>query len=307
MDGDVAYLLGLLVARGSLVDTGDTKRIVLHFPYSSLKLTSETQQFDQETEIRLGLETIKTRLQALLDCNFEQNVLTEGVDLIAKFFHSNMMWRNLHLILDDATSYRTMHIPEVMLDSDTPRDWKREFARGYADVAGNIRSANLYVDGRNRVRLDILNYKTNWQVPVELCTLIQVHLGVPVQLITWGHPNMGREWREHQLNIFAAAFRPIGFSFRHKQALLEEFANKDIADNPAAKYTFCPGERPRRGRKPRHPEEQNREKLDERLVGKHSNAYWEICRKLGCPRRPSDEDIEQLEMEDVFELNNDAV
>jgi hypothetical protein len=26
--------------------------------------------------------------------------------------------------------------------------------------------------------------------------------------------------------------------------------------------------------------------LDNRLKGKHFNAYWQICKKLGCPRVP---------------------
>ena len=48
-------------------------------------------------------------------------------------------------------------------------------------------------------------------MPVQLCTVLEEHLAVPVQLITWGHPNMGRDFREHQLNIFAVPFGEIGF------------------------------------------------------------------------------------------------
>lgn len=65
--------------------------------------------------------------------------------------------------------------------ADTPVKYVREYLRGFADVAGNVRPANRYVDGKNRVRLDILNYPTNWRLPVQLCHLLQERLEVPVQ------------------------------------------------------------------------------------------------------------------------------
>lgn len=107
-----------------------------------------------------------------------------------------------------------------------------------------------------------------------------------MQLITWGHPNLGRGFREHQLNVFAASFLPIGFTFKHKQTILEEFAAHDAEQSPRAHYEPCPGQRPLRGGKPADDGENKAERLDARLVGQHYDAYWQICRALGCPRRP---------------------
>lgn len=176
--------------------------------------------------------------------------------------------------------------------------------RGYADVAGNIREANRYVDGRHRVRLDVLNYSTNWHVPVQLCTLLQEHLNVPVQLITWGHPNLGRKFREHQINIFAKPFLDIGFSFEHKQKILQEFAEWDDKNVKTTNYAPCPGMRNIRKRKPNDPDENNAEKLDPVLVGNHYDAYWQICKALGCMRMPDKGVQLELDFIDDTDLNN---
>jgi hypothetical protein len=115
--------------------------------------------------------------------------------------------------------------------------------------------------------------------------LIQEGVGVPVSLITWGHPNMNSEWREHQLNVYAEDFLWVGFYFDFKQTALQE-----LADINMAKFTNqikgYPGARRIGLKKPKVKEEKNAEKLPIELVGKHCNSYWEICRKLGCPRRP---------------------
>jgi hypothetical protein len=119
--------------------------------------------------------------------------------------------------------------------------------------------------------------------------LLQDHLDVPVQAITWGHPNLGREFREHQINIFAREFLKIGFSFEHKQKLLEEFASQDANDYPNARYEPCPGMRKERGKKPVDPDEANADRLDPRLLSHHFDAYWQICKALGCTRMPETE------------------
>jgi hypothetical protein len=189
------------------------------------------------------------------------------------------------MLLDGKTSFPYFSVPEILLHDDTPLEIKRDFARGYADVAGNLRPANVDWVGRHRVRLDTLNHPTNWRVPVQLCLLLQEGLGVPVQLIQWGHPNLGHQWREHQLNIYADDFVGVGFYFDYKQAVLEELAEKN-AQRGLPAVAGCPGARKKGAKKPPSQEEQNAERLDSALVGNHYDAYWQICRALGCPRRP---------------------
>ncbi len=220
----------------------------------------------------------------LLDTDIKMVRKQNGVDFIIRFMRISVAWRNLIAIVGDATTHSYFTLPHVFFRSDIPDDWKREFIRGYADVAGNVRHANRYIDGRHRVRLDVLNYSTNWEMPVQLCTLLQEQLGIPVQLITWGHPNMGRKFREHQINIFIEPFSKIGFSFAHKQTILNEFREYDKTHLKPIEYLPCPGMRKRSKSKPHDPDENNAEKLDDRLLSHHYDAYWQICHSLGCTK-----------------------
>ncbi len=285
LDGDVAYLLGLLVARGELQSSENVYRMIVHFPKGNLLAKGVKIQFDTDKEIRLGMEKIRERLIELLGADITTVDTTDSIDLIAKMTRKTISWRNINMLLDGKSSFKYFDIPEVLFANDTPTEYKREFVRGYADVGGNIRPANVDWAGRHRVRLDILNYPTNWKIAVSLCLLIQNHLGVPVPVITWGHPNMNREWREHQLNIYAEEFTSIGFYFDFKQAALLELAdvNNTRFNN---KIKGCPGARKVGTRKKKDKEEKNSERLPPELVGKHCNGYWQICRALGCSRRP---------------------
>ncbi len=285
IDGDVAYLLGLVVARGTLLETPQVRQLTIEFPFRNLTAEGIKSKFDQETAIRLGLADIRERLLELLDTDITIVRKSDSVDFVIRFLRHSMIWRNLNLLLGGKTSYQFFHIPEIFFVPELEFEVKREFVRGFADVAGNIRHANRYIDGRHRVRLDILNFKSNWELPVKLCLLLQEQLNVPVQLITWGHPNLGRDFREHQLNLFAEPFAKIGFSLEHKQKILEEFISHD-KKLERHEYHGCPGIRPLRDPKPKDRQEKSA-RLDPRLQGKHFDAYWQICKALGCPRVPA--------------------
>lgn len=296
-DADVAYLLGLITARGQILEQPSDYRIIIQFPGSAITVQGVQTTFDQPTEIKLGLLEIGNRLRTLLETDIDLPTSTESDDhtLVISFRKRNMIWRNLRLILGEASHFGSFEVPEVVRSTDTPVEYVREYLRGFADVAGNVRPANRYVDGRNRVRLDILNYPTNWRLPVQLCHLLQERLEVPVQLITWGHPNLGRDFREHQINVFAVPFLKVGFTFRHKQRVLEELAEQDTQNFPQAVYLPCLGERKISRLKSADPREQDSSRLPPELVGRHFDAYWQICRALGCPRRPAKEELTLLE------------
>lgn len=295
IDADVAYLLGLVVARGTLLETSQIRQLTIEFPFRNLEAEGIKSKFDQATAIRLGLGDIRERLLELLDTDITIVRKNDSIDFVIRFLRHSMIWRNLNLSLGGRTSYQFFQIPEILFAPELPFEVKREFVRGFADVAGNIRHANRYVDGRHRVRLDILNFKTNWELPVKLCLLLQEQLHIPVQLITWGHPNLGRDFREHQLNIFAEPFATIGFSLEHKQKILQEFIAHDKKLG-RHEYHGCPGIRPLRDAKPKDRQEKSG-RLDPRLQGKHFDAYWQICKALGCPRVPAQGSQPELVME----------
>lgn len=285
IDADVAYLAGLIVARGT-IETGNQRRLIIQFPFSKLKATGITKSYDQGKSINLGMAKIRERMEELLSTYVKVNSsFGKKVEIVADFTHNSMTWRNILLLMGEARNYHNFEIPPIIFDRDLPKDWKIEFIKGFGDVAGNVRKSNRYINKRFRVRLDVMNSPKNWVVPVQLCSLLQDHLDVPVQMISWGHPNMNRGFREHQINIFAEAYLPIGFSLEHKQEILAELAAANSEIVAKAMPAFCPGRRKIHGQKEKSNEEKNKRKLDKRLAGKHFNSYWQICGRLGCPRQ----------------------
>ena len=285
IDADFAYLLGLITERGKLSELGGVRQISIEFPYQLLEVQGIEKKFNTSISIRLGLQAIRERILNLTDADITIINKETDITLMLRFLRNTMIWRNIQVHLQGKTSYEYFSVPNIFFSDNIPRDWKREYIKEFADVAGNVRRSNRYADGANRVRLDILNYPTNWEMPVQICTLLEEHLDIPVQLVTWGHPNLGRDFREHQINIFAIPFGNIGFSLEHKQGILEEFIEHDKRDFPAKLYNPCLGRKRVRNRKLKSKRE-NDERLDERIKGQHFNSYWQICKKLGCPRTP---------------------
>ena len=286
IDADVAYLLGLITGRGRISESGGIRQITIEFPYQSLQVEGTSGSYNADTSIRLGLQLIQERLLELTGADITITPKESSVALILRFIRNTMVWRNILMHVEDRLGYEHFLVPQIFFSPDIPKDWKREYIRGFADVAGNIRHANRYISGAHRVRLDVLNYQTNWEMP---CPTLYDTGGTfnntcPVNHL--GTSEYGRDFREHQINIFAVPFGEIGFSLSHKQSILEEFIEHDQKHHPTQDYSPCLG-RKKLGKLKKKDKRESDEKLDERLQGKHFNAYWQICKKLGCPRRPS--------------------
>jgi hypothetical protein len=303
LDPDVAYLLGMLVARGTIIDREGNKKIEISFPARNLFAPGITKSFDQKKHIRQAAYGIKERLEELMEAKGRVSGLERETNISLTFIFGsrNMTWRNVRYLLSERTSQYDFQVPENIFRS--PTDIKKEFVRGVADCAGFIRQSNNYMGGKRRVYLEINN--RNWLVPVQICRLLQVDLSVPVQLIQWGHPNVrmpndpdnpSTVWaKEHQVKIFAESYLSIGFHSQYKQAILEEFADDDKEIKGSIR-PCNPNPKIRRIK----PKETHIGELSEilpaSLRGKHFDAYWQICTQLGCqqcvevPREESFED-----------------
>lgn len=286
LDLDTAYLLGLIVIRGRLLETGGDHRIVIAFPSKNLLATGVKLRFDQKKHLRLGANQIRDRLSELLGTEILVKESGKDVNFIARFLGSNMVWRNLCYILGPGRSYKELEVPKAIMDA--PEQLKLEFVRGVADAGGFIRNTNNYMGGKRRVYIEVNN--KNWALPVQLCKILQQDLAVPVQLIQWGHPNTrapgvftGSSWaKEHQIKIFAEHFIKVGFYVDYKQQILEEFVADD-ARIGGRLPPFCnPNPMVRRlVKKPKHPGESS-DYIPVSIRGKHFDSYWQICLALGC-------------------------
>lgn len=293
LDADVAYLLGLIVARGSLSETGGVKRIVIEFPFRNLKAEGIRKKIIQRDQILLSLDSTIQRIQELTESNVKKVPGKQSVSLVIESLKETMFLRNIKSLLRGKTSHYEFDIPAEIIQSDN-ENIKKEFLRGYADVAGSARAANRNRWGRHRIYLDVLN--RNWHLPIQLCHLLQDHLKVPVDTITYGHPNVrdpklreykaGRKdaWaREHQVKIFAEEFERIGFYIGHKKEILQELAEFN-RQKGYSNAEFCDPTKPIKGKqKEKHPSERSKLLPDE-IRGKHFNSYKQICIALGCPR-----------------------
>jgi hypothetical protein len=305
LDPDWAYFLGLMVARG--VASKDYRKVVIDFPIGSLVAEGLSgNRYDKQTELKLAVNDIRERLYKLLGQAVEMESTERSIQLKIEFPTNNLACRNLQLHLKGKRSYRDFNIPSQIYDADI--QVQKEFVRGFCDVAATIRKANADQIGRHRVYIDILN--SNWQVPIELCALLQQRLKVPVAHILWGHPNTreayarkrGSTWaREHQIRIFADSFLPIGFYIGYKDKILKELADANKKKESSLPHFCNPHPRVKRKHeaKPMHPEEGN-PKIPKEIRGKHFNAVWKICLALGCKqsRKP---DPQQTEMFSIDE------
>jgi hypothetical protein len=293
IDEDMAYLFGLIVGRGTIKDSGGLKQIIISFPYKSLEATGIEKKFNQRDKILISLDNIVNRIGELVGEPPRKIPGETTVDIIIDSHKNSLLWRNVTAFTHKKKSFMDIEIhPKIFAASEVI---KKEFIRGIADVTAYARSGNVFTDGRHRIYFEIHN--ANWQMPVQLCTLLQSEpLCIPVQTIDWGHPNIrngyakeyntGRKlaWaREHQLKVFAEYFEVIGFRVAHKNEILKEMADFNRSKYPNRKPKLCSPPKQIRKQKVSHPEEQSN-RLPEKLRGKHSDAYWQICKELGCVR-----------------------
>jgi len=286
LDNDVAYLLGLIVMRGTLHIEGDIKRLIIQFPYKFLEVKSiygnKTEK--KEALIRLSLEDIRNRIQELLEVDVQTKKYEHEIQLVAVFTRNTVSWRNLRNLLSDRTGYLEFEIPPVIFDA--PDDIQKEFLRGIADAASNPSKADAYLDGSQRVVIEFQH--GNWMLPVQVCRLLQEKQGIKVSHILWGHPNIrtpgmgGKGWaKEHRMRIFANDFAPIGYNFAYKQKMFEDLVKLNIKRKLAISTSYCnPKIKKIRAGKPKHKYE--KDKALPKVLRRHFDAYFQICKQLGC-------------------------
>lgn len=291
LDPDMAYLLGLIVGRGTIRENDGMRQLIIEYPFRSLEAKGLTKSFDTKDKISLSLDETINRLGELTEATPKKVVSDKAVSIILESTKNSLLWRNINKLLEGKTSFREMEVPMIIFSAE--EEIKKEFLRGVADVTGSIGTGGRDQAGRHRVYISILN--NNWKLPIQICKLLQDKpLEIPVNTIDWGHPNIrnghakdynkGREqaWaREHQLKIYAECFEPVGFRIIHKNEILKELAQYNREHFGSRSTKLCIPENKRQKTRGAHPEE-NSNKLPKELKGKHCDTYWQVCLELGC-------------------------
>ena len=298
LDPDMAYLLGLIVGRGTIREVSGTRQLVIEYPFKDLQATGINKSFNTKDKILLSLDETISRLGELIETHPKKVSSDRSVSIVVESTKYGLLWRNIDGLLQNKKSFREMEIPNIIFESS--EDIKKEFLRGIADVTGSIGTGGRDQAGRYRVYISVLN--DNWKLPIQICKLLQgPPLGIPVNTIDWGHPNIrnghskdynaGREqaWaREHQLKVYAEYFENVGFRITHKNEILKELAEENRKKFSDRTAKLCIPLKKREKQREPHPEE-NSVKLPPELKGKHCDTYWQVCLSLGCKQGQKEE------------------
>jgi len=279
---DLAYLLGLIVGKGIFVRDGQTRRLVITFPYKSLVAEGYQKTYNKPLELSSSLDVIVNRIRNYgLDVT-KESVNENDISLIITWYREDLSWQILkYLLNDEFTDFHSFRIPKAIFESD--KEIQKEFLRGYFDTTGHIRKSNAAFGQENQHRVYLEVDHRNWFLIADLTRLLE-NLKVPIHSIDFGHPNFrdpmfkkakGFWAKEHQIKIFANHFAKIGSYLKHKDEVL-----KELADKTRTIYEEGNSEKSFRVRaKPTSPEE-NSEKLPEFLKGKHFNHWKDLLNYL---------------------------
>ena len=280
MDEDVAYLIGLLTAKGKLIESEDNRRLIIVFPYRNLYTSAPEESgiiHNIPDKIKIGLFDIQKSLHELLGVEISMEESEGEIQFIAKFDRNTMAWRNIVTIMQGKYNFYEFEINPIVYEM--PESIQKCFVQGFADAA-SMPSEKDY-DGRiNRQRIVLQFPQNNWKLPMQMCKLLQVCLQIPVIHIMYGHPSLNRGFREHRMRIYPEDFIKVGYGFTFKQEILKALIDKNRVSG-ATRSKLC---NPKAKRTARRKPKDKKEK-DERLplfVRKHFNSFWRICLACGC-------------------------
>ncbi len=298
LNPDIAYLLGMIVGKGQITRGNKETEIIISIPHKNLKIEGENTQ----QSVKSSILDIVGRLKPLVGTDINWDTLNPNVAHIT-FSKPNgdYLVRTINTYLQNKTSWRDFRIPEEIFNDSN--DIKKEFLRGLADVTAHIRKSNVaWKDFEHRIYIEIM---TNWDSCVDIANLLK-DLYVPVQNIRWAHPNIVdptlkfynrgiRNYKEHQIKVWAEEFEKIGFNIEHKNTLLKKFADanrknwkKFVSENPKLRnkrlsdihHRFYWETKEIKKKKQSHPDE-NHSSIHPKIRGKHFDSWRQIASELG--------------------------
>jgi len=292
LNPDIAYLLGMIAGKGEIHRGNKETKIIIRIPHKNLEIEGENTQ----QSVKASLADIVGRLNTLVGTNINLDATKENVAYII-FSKSNedYLIRTINAYFENKTSWRDFRIPKEIFSAS--KDIKIEFLRGIADVTGHIRRSNIAygIEYNHRVYIEIMS---NWDICIDIANLLK-DLDVPVQNIRWAHPNIVdpqleyynkgiKNYKEHQIKIWAEEFEKIGFNIEHKNKLLKIFADlnrenwKKYQKKPISEthHKYYWETREIEKKKPIHPDENN-PSIHPNIRGRHFDSWKQIARELG--------------------------
>lgn len=309
---DLAYLLGMIVGKGTIKRGSSHTEIIIEIPHKLLQIDG----MNTTLSVKASMEDIRNILEPLIGTSISSSS-SDGKTIIQ--FHKpngDFLIREINRHLGHLSSWKDFRIPQEIMDAS--RDVKREFMIGLADVTAHIRRSNSAYGFpfNHRVYIEI---PQNWFLVADIGNIL-ASLDVPIHVINWGHPNTrdpnlkdykkgnkNASFREHQIKIFAEEFEKVGFRIEHKKKSLATLADlnksewnkfvqlkikrlrtdackkkwaKKLNHIESEHYKFYWETNSPTKKKPCHPQE-NDSRIPEKIRGKHFDSWKEICKALG--------------------------
>lgn len=287
MNGQMAYLIGMILGNGEIQRRNDTTTITVELPHKNL-LDDDGREVS--VYVKSSLTDIRNIVEPLIGYSLPISQTKRATQFSFTMSNSNYIMREILRFIGNGVHHSTMTINDELFNITT--DEKKELLRGIADVTAYIRKSNIAYGqkGSHRVYIEI---PSNWQMVIDIANMLK-DLDIPIQTIDFGHPNFrdsnlekyneGKKYywkKEHQIKIYANEFLPIGFNIVHKQKALIKYAEELLNYLDKNKtHRFYWEKTVRRKAKPIHPME-NDDSLPLKIRGKHYESWTDLAKDLG--------------------------
>ena len=287
MNGQMAYLIGMILGNGEIQRRNDTTTITVELPHKNL-LDDDGREVS--VYVKSSLTDIRNIVEPLIGYSLPISQTKRATQFSFTMSNSNYIMREILRFIGNGVHHSTMTMNDELFNITT--DEKKELLRGIADVTAYIRKSNIAYGqkGSHRVYIEI---PINWQMVIDIANMLK-DLDIPIQTIDFGHPNFrdsnlekyneGKKYywkKEHQIKIYANEFLPIGFNIVHKQKALIKYAEELLNYLDKNKtHRFYWEKTVRRKAKPIHPME-NDDSLPLKIRGKHYESWTDLAKDLG--------------------------
>lgn len=316
-NAELAYLLGMITGKGSIIRGKSSTDIVIEIPHKNLIVAGE----DATLSVKASLDDFRNNIEPLIGVSVK--TVQQRTKTLIKFTKNNedFLIREINRHFHAETSWKEFKVPLTIFSAG--KDIKREFLIGLSDVTAHI-SFGGEAYGMPYAHRVFIQIPVNWYLVADICNLL-TDLNIPVHNIDWGHPNMrdgnlakynsGNKmfWnKEHQIKVFAEIYEQVGFRIIHKMELLKKLAKinreewdkdrrqkmaqtkseklkeryrKQIGKIETQHYKFYwEIKKLKKKNRPIHPME-DCEVLPEKIRGQHFNHWTEIAEILGYTKR----------------------
>ena len=287
MNGQMAYLIGMILGNGEIQRRNDTTTITVELPHKNLL---DDDGCEVSVYVKSSLTDIRNIVEPLIGYSLPISQTKRATQFSFTMSNSNYIMREILRFIGNGVHHSTMTMNDELFNITT--DEKKELLRGIADVTAYIRKSNIAYGqkGSHRVYIEI---PSNWQMVIDIANMLK-DLDIPIQTIDFGHPNFrdsnlekyneGKKYywkKEHQIKIYANEFLPICFNIVHKQKALIKYAEELLNYLDKNKtHRFYWEKTVRRKAKPIHPME-NDDSLPLKIRGKHYESWTDLAKDLG--------------------------